>query len=141
MDQPTQVTSSTMPLYSSFDRFYNFVSPGSDSRSLNRLNHAMVSGFCTVALGFTSFPLKTFLTAISTFFPLIVTGMSGTAITNLGTCRGDSPFRTAFLTCERNSVVKEMPGFMTRNKNTCSSGSFGLRRPTHRLLLMYSVNG
>ena len=105
------------------------------SRSRNCWKNSMASGFWTVALNFTSLPLIIRLTAISTRFPLIVIGMSGTANTNLGTWRGDSPFRIAVSILLRRSCVRETPGFITRKRKTCSSVSICLLRPTQRQLL------
>jgi len=68
------------PLY-----IYSFAALGSLSNSLYRRKYPTLSGFMTVLLGCTSFPLITCLTTVSTFLPLIVTGISGTSNTNCGT--------------------------------------------------------
>lgn len=114
---------------------------GSLSRSLNLLKYSKASGFCTVALALTSFPLINCFTGVSTFFPLIVVGISGTSRMNFGTCLVLNPSLIAFFNRSRSSGVREYPWFIITNRNTCSSVSLARRRPTQRLLEISLLNG
>jgi hypothetical protein len=63
------------------------------------------------------------LTAISTFFPLIVTGTSGTSKTNLGTWRALRLARIADFNSARRMGVREWPVAGTTKRKTLSSES------------------
>lgn len=120
---------------------YNFAPIPSLSTSLNRLNPSKHRGLATVALASTSLPLTIALTATSTFFPLMVTGMSSTSKTNLGTWRALRFCRMAALRPLRRDGVREWPAAGTTKRKTLSSVSCGRRRPTQRVFVMWVLKG
>lgn len=71
VQNPTSIHDTRPPIY-------NFAPLGSRSQSLNLRKKRIASGFDTVLLASTSLPLIVCFTAASTFFPLIVVGISGT---------------------------------------------------------------
>ena len=94
------------------------------------LNHSKHSTFATLALILTLIPLMICLTTTSTFFPLVVTGISGVLSMMTGTCLGLSLWWIVLLTVATNCGVRSAPDDIFTKRTTCSSVSLARRRPT-----------
>jgi len=100
---------------------------------------------CISSHNFTSFLPQTTLisllliicfTAVSTFFPLIVTGTSSTSTITLGTCLGVNPWLIGLRSLLTTSSVNACLTAMRTNRKTLSSVSLGLRRPTYNVSVL-----
>lgn len=96
----------------------------------HRLYHSKHSTFATLALTLTLIPLMICFTATSTFFPLVVTGISGATSTMTGTCLALSSWRILLFTVATNCGVRSAPEDIFTKRTTCSSVSLARRRPT-----------
>lgn len=96
----------------------------------HRLYHSKHSTFATLALTLTLIPLMICFTATSTFFPLVVTGISGATSMMTGTCLALSSWRILLFTVATNCGVRSAPEDIFTKRTTCSSASLTRRRPT-----------